>query len=467
MVTSNSIRHPLHVVALPSVAPVGAVCATPSLAHVRRWWLVVIAAAVLVSGGWAVLVREGKRADHPVARATTPPAVPEVTRTPLLGPAPTGAAVPTAAGVRAALSRALANPLLARVAVSVVDVETGTPVLEVAGDRAVVPASTTKLVTAMAALAVLPSDQRLTTRVVAGAGDDVVLVGAGDPTLRGPKSTGAGPRLVDLATQLKRLHRPFGRVLVDDSLFTGPRTGPGWKAGYVTDGDVVPVSALELSDSESTDPALESGRQLAAMIGATGTARGTAPGGAAQLAAVSSAPIPDLVERMLTASDNDLAEALGRHVALATRQPASFAGAAAAIKAAVEPLLPSAGMTLRDASGLSPQNRIQPATLTRLLVLAARDERFGAVLSGMPVAGFDGTLEDRYRKGPTAIAAGEVRAKTGTLTGVSALAGLLRTRDGRLLAFDITADAVPETGSARVPEALDEVATALVQCGCR
>ena len=163
--------------------------------------------------------------------------------------------------------------------------------------------------------------------------------------------------------------------------------------------------------------------------------------------------MPDLVERMLTASDNDLAEALGRHVAIAAGLPATFAGEAAATVAALEPLLsglgvPGSALSLRDASGLSPLNRVQPAALARLLALAARDERFGAVLSGLPVAGFDGTLEDRYREGPTAVAAGQVRAKTGTLTGVSALAGVVRTRDGRLLAFDITADAVPQKGSA-------------------
>lgn len=431
----------------------------------------VIAATVLLAGALGAVLLDPGADGTPDRSGARPAEVPEVTRTPLLPADSDQAATPSDRGLRRALQRALANPLLVRVGLSVVDVQTGQPLIELQGGRPVVPASTVKLLTAMAALTVLPSDQQFVTRVVAGTGADVVLVGGGDPTLRGPKSKGGGARLAELAAQLKQRGGPVGRVVVDDSLFTGPRLGPGWKAGYVSAGDVSPVSALELADTESLDPAMDAGRELAAMIGATSVVRGTAAVGAAELARVSSAAVPDLVERMLTNSDNDLAEALGRHVAIAAALPATFAGEAAATAAALEPLLsglgvPGSALSLRDTSGLSPLDRVQPLALARLLALAARDERFGALLSGLPVAGFDGTLQGRYRKGPTAVAAGQVRAKTGTLTGVSALAGLVRTREGRLLSFDITADAVPEVGSAKVPAALDAVATALAGCGC-
>jgi D-alanyl-D-alanine carboxypeptidase/D-alanyl-D-alanine-endopeptidase (penicillin-binding protein 4) len=121
-------------------------------------------------------------------------------------------------------------------------------------------------------------------------------------------------------------------------------------------------------------------------------------------------------------------------------------------------------VALRDASGLSPQDRVSPAALTALLATAVKDPRFGPVLSGLPVGGFDGTLADRFRSGP---GGGVVRAKTGTLDGVSALAGLVRTRDGRLLAFDVTADGVRHGATARAQRALDRVATVLASCGCR
>jgi len=166
-------------------------------------------------------------------------------------------------------------------------------------------------------------------------------------------------------------------------------------------------------------------------------------------------------------------------VALATGRPASFEGAAQAVREVLGPSLQAAGVSpdavaLVDGSGLSRLNRLQPAAVSRLLARAAADdgsadvERLQPVLSGLPVGGFSGTLEDRYRESAAALpAAGVLRAKTGTLEGVSALAGLLRTADGRLLAFDLTADAVPPGANRQAEAALDALAGALAGCGCR
>jgi D-alanyl-D-alanine carboxypeptidase/D-alanyl-D-alanine-endopeptidase (penicillin-binding protein 4) len=169
-----------------------------------------------------------------------------------------------------------------------------------------------------------------------------------------------------------------------------------------------------------------------------------------------------------------VAEALARQVAIAKGQPATFAGAAAAMAAVLREVLTGLGarpegFALRDGSGLSRLDRVQPAALTRVIAAVAGDgrEQLFPVLSGLPVAGFDGTLEKRYRKGPGLPAAGVVRAKTGTLNGVSALAGLVRTRDGRLLAFDLTAESVPLGWTLRSQVALDRLAAVLAGCGCQ
>lgn len=441
---------------------------------VRKGLVALLAAGVLAGGGAGALVLTDE-GGTPLLPRPEPAASPYPTRGPLLGASRAGAA-PTEAGLLRALGGVLDDPRLgSRLSLSVLDVGTGRALLDLRGDREAVPASTTKLATAAAVLAVLPRDRRFTTTVVAGERPgEVVLVGGGDPTLGGKaRPTGhVGATLDQLARQLRA--RKVQRVLVDDSLFTGPAMGPGWKAGYVDEGSVAPVSALEVdggrrsrkdSEPRASDPAIEAGRQLAALLGASRSVeRVVAPRGARLLARAASPPVQQLVERMLTRSDNDLAEALGRHVALATKRPASFEGESDAVREVLRKL--GVTLDLRDTSGLSRENRVRPAQVARLLARVARDGRFAPLLTGLPVAGFDGTLEERYRKGAARAAAGEVRAKTGTLDGVSALAGYVRTRSGRLLAFDITADGVRLGGTAAAQRALDGIATTLARCGC-
>jgi D-alanyl-D-alanine carboxypeptidase/D-alanyl-D-alanine-endopeptidase (penicillin-binding protein 4) len=421
---------------------------------------------------------------------------PQISRPPLLGAANPVGALPTAAGLRRALAVGLGDRSLGgAVAISVIDADSGRPLLESAAREVVLPASTAKIATAVAALTSLPADQRLSTRVLAGAAPgDVVLVGGGDPTLAGPFTRPGYPspaRIADLAAKagVALAGAPVRRVIVDDSLYAGPILGPGWRPQYVTSGDVAPVMSLMVDGGRTalpplvgpsraprqTDPALAAGRSLARLLGAPGVPviRGRAPSSAKLLAAVQSPTVQQLVEAMLTHSDNDLAEALARQVAMAEGQPPTFAGAAAALRAVLADVLVRVGSTpgavlLSDASGLSRLDRVQPGALTRLLaaVAGADRDRLFPVLSGLPVAGFDGTLERRYRKGPGLPAAGVVRAKTGTLNGVSALAGLVRTRDGRLLAFDFTANSVPLGSTLASQTALDRLAAVLAGCGC-
>jgi serine-type D-Ala-D-Ala carboxypeptidase/endopeptidase (penicillin-binding protein 4) len=455
-------------------------------------------ALTLVAGGATAVVLQDDDGPTPVAEPTREPLPdpePAPSRTPLLEPAGTAedGAEPTAAALAALVDAALADPALGgRLAVSVVDVGAGQVLYERDAAQLLLPASTTKIVTAVAALTTLPNERRLRTTVLAGSEPgEVVVVGAGDTTLASnadAQRSSQDARLDVLAQQVLATvsPAPVTRVLVDDTLYTGSPLGPCWQPNYVPEGNVAPVSALSVDGgrvrpgrpARSTDPALAAGTALASLLARGGpqpaVVRGTAPEGAAELAAVEGPPVSALVERMLATSDNDLAESLARQVALAEGQPASFEGVARALSSAsgrvLEPLgVRAEAVQLVDGSGLSRDNTVAPGALTRLLagVTTGEPGELSPLLTGLPVAGFDGTLSLRYREGPEVPGAGVVRAKTGTLRGVSTLAGVVRTAEGRLLAFALAADAVPQGGNRAAERVLDRLAASFAQCGCR
>ncbi|WP_345143780.1 D-alanyl-D-alanine carboxypeptidase/D-alanyl-D-alanine endopeptidase, partial [Streptomyces mexicanus] len=220
----------------------------------------------------------------------------------------------------------------------------------------------------------------------------------------------------------------------------------------------------------AADPAAAAARAFAGFLQDHGIRTGApapaeATGRAQTLASVSSPPLSDVVERMLTNSDNDIAEALARQTAAATGERPDFAGGARAIAERLARLgLPLTGAAFHDGSGLDRSDKLTADLLTALLREAADPAHPGLrpILTGLPVAGFTGTLADRYTGDG---AAGIVRAKTGTLTGVNTLAGTAVDRDGRLLAFAFLAEDTTDPQAAQ--SALDRAATALAGCGCR
>lgn len=400
---------------------------------------------------------------------------------------------PSAAGLQRALEPLIeAQALGSGVSVDVLDPLTGDHLLSRGPAVPRTPASTAKLLTAAAALSALGPRTRFPTTAVRGARDgQVVLVGGGDVLL----APGAGDRgevnghagLADLAGQTARQVRAGGtrsvRLLLDDRLFSGPTRAPGWSAGDVDDGYVAPVQALAVDAGRLSagsyaeragDPAMRAAKTFAGLLEDRGIAvtgsvrRGAAPARAVRLGRVESAPVTALVEYALTESDNTLAEALGRLVALRAGEPGSFSAAGPAVVAEVGRLgVPVEGAYLADTSGLAGGSLVPARTLTGILALAAGDAepQLRPVLSGLPVAAVSGTLVNRFSAGRDRRARGVVRAKTGTLTGASSLAGTVVDRDGRLLVFAALADGVGSTGAART--ALDRLATALAGCGCR
>jgi D-alanyl-D-alanine carboxypeptidase/D-alanyl-D-alanine-endopeptidase (penicillin-binding protein 4) len=165
-----------------------------------------------------------------------------------------------------------------------------------------------------------------------------------------------------------------------------------------------------------------------------------------------------------------IAENLARQVALATGAPASFSGGAQAVIETLRRLGVSGGISMVDGSGLSPQDAIAPGTLVKILELAVARPGLRSLLAGLPVAGFSGTLSggESVFSGITGPAVGSVRAKTGNLSTVTALAGLAFDASGRVLVFALMADQIPSAGMlAAAAAAIDAAAGALAGCGCR
>jgi serine-type D-Ala-D-Ala carboxypeptidase/endopeptidase (penicillin-binding protein 4) len=443
-----------------------------------------LAVAVAAAGAFTVawFSTDAARSGNHSTGPAFPRAYAAAAGTPASAPTPSDVPVPRPTLVAGALATALRAPALGpHLIAKVVDVASGTVLLDQNASTTSAPASTAKLLTAAAVLAVRRVTDRITTKVVAGPGGRVVLVGGGDPTLSGARA-GTAPlypgaaRISDLAGQLRKAHEPVKGIVVDDSLFSGPSISPAWAPEDVPSFYAGAITAVMADGGRPTPgaygrsatPDLAAGHELAAALGdpALPVSRGSVPAGAQVLATVASAPIGTLIEQMLQESDNVIAECLARQVALAAHQPASFLGAAAAIRSVLRRLGTDPGAGMVDASGLAARDRLSPAGLVGVLRLIAGPTRpaLHTIVSAMPVAGWSGTLADRYIYPNSRGGAGIVRAKTGTLTGVSTLAGLVHDKSGRLLAFAFMADAVPSTYDA--DRALDALAARLAACGC-
>lgn len=397
---------------------------------------------------------------------------------------------PTPDGLADALRPLLKDPALGPVrSASVLDVGSGQQLFAADPTRAVTPASTVKLATAVAALSARGADHRIATRTVRGDGDSVVLVGGGDPTVTAEDldrlAAATAESLKSAAEEdgedgarKDGEARPEVSVRYDTSRYTGTTRhplGPNENLAPVTP---LMVDEGRLDDSthgpapRSTDPAGDAAEAFADRLAKEGVEvtgeprKAEAPAKAEQLAVHRSAPTSSLVERMLTHSDNDIGEALARQTALADGAPADFDGAGDAVRDRLAKLgLPVKGAKIVDGSGLDRTGKVPAELLTRVLALAADPDRpeLRPALTGLPVAGFSGTLDRRYADAERG--AGLVRAKTGTLTGVNTLAGSVVDADGRLLVFAFMTTGTTDREGAQ--KALDKLASSLANCGCR
>jgi len=471
----------------------------------KRHWLVRFSAeiVVLVLLGFAVASYRfdlGERwfGQHPADPATNPSAVlpPEGLRLPGATVAPAIAKPGRAVVVDPGRVAATVQPLLRKrvlgrhFTVLVTDLATGRAVFR-QGPATITPASTTKLVTSTAALESLGPMARFRTSVRwVPSTRQLVLVGGGDPFLASSPRLGRSsyPHRADLqtlaavaVTKLRSMKVGRVRLAFDDSYFSGPAVNPAWPDTYVPEAVVSPISSLWVDEAKApggysflSDPAAGAAQVFRVALRSSGlkvgpqVVRAKAPEGALDVATVSSAPLGEIVERTLEVSDNQAAEVLARHVGLAERQEGSFQAGAAAVLDVVHRLgVPVTGDQLYDGSGLSRNDRLTPESLAAVLRLAESPghPQLRQVFTGLPVAGFTGSLQYRFDKGPSA-ARGRVRAKTGTLTGVHGLAGVADDVSGGRMAFVLVADRVAPAKELEAQTLIDRIAGALGACTC-
>jgi serine-type D-Ala-D-Ala carboxypeptidase/endopeptidase (penicillin-binding protein 4) len=373
------------------------------------------------------------------------------------------AAPPAAAITQAALGRAAAREM-ARIGphagALIRDLDTGRDLYGRRADVARSPASVQKLYTTSTTLLRFGPDATFTTAVLGtGALDatgvwrgDLVLRGGGDPTL---SSWG----LSSLASQVTAtgIRRVAGRLLGDETLFDALRGSASTRGRYDPwMGGVLGGLTVSRGWARDGRPATEAARRLAKALRArgvkvTGGARaGLTPPGARPVAGLASPPVGTLIRLTNVPSDNFLAETLLKDLG------SRFGGAGTSAAGAAVVRAQAASFGLRpavvDGSGLSRADRTSPRQVVGLLA-GMHAQPVAAIFEGsLALAGRTGTIARRMRG---SVAQDRCRAKTGTLTGVSALAGICRAAGGHAIAF-----AVLTTGSAlwRAHRAQDRIA---------
>lgn len=324
-----------------------------------------------------------------------------------------------------------------------------------------IPASTMKLVTSAGALLEFGPAHRFSTRLLADdrtvlAGRTLVgrvyLKGGGDPVLA--TRSYAGRYLGARATPIASLVRPVrargvrlirGPIIADEHLFDARRLGPGWPSYYRAYSS--PLSALVTNQNYSgnaraayvSSPPIAAAQRVKAALKGVGVSQvggltvGVTPPSARQIGSAVSPPLPVILRAMNLASDNFIAETLtkgiGAHGA-GDGTTTAGTGRTAAILTARGVLGP--GDRLADGSGLSRGNRLAASSLVRLIADADGDPTWGPALISSLARGGEGTLIRRFTSGP---ATTRVRAKTGYLNGVSAMAGRVVSRGGERYAF--------------------------------
>ena len=332
----------------------------------------------------------------------------------------------------------------ASISIKVVAVETGEVVYEKNSHKLHHPASTTKLFTAATALAKLGSDYQFETTLYSDTivkGEvlgNIYLKGRADPVLQPQDIVKLGDALLEAGVKSIQ-----GYIVVDETYLDAIWEGPGWMRDdrplWIS-----PLSIREVKPNANTmSRALACGHLLKTALTEKGIhvpdkiVSGTVPSDARSIAKHLSPPLTDILRLMNKPSDNWIAELVFKTIgAEVMGEPGTWKKGREAIAEFLGEIMDEPPIhRFVDGSGLSRYNLLNAELLTRLLVHIYHNfEVMPEFLASLPIAGVDGTLKNRMQ----GVSAEKVlRAKTGTLSGVSALAGYTVSADDEVFAFGI------------------------------
>ena len=347
------------------------------------------------------------------------------------------------------LDSLLADPLFetTQVGLMVYDLQGDSVLFQHQARQLMRPASTMKLVTAITALDRLGGDYEYQTRfcysgTLSGATlkGNLYVIGGFDPTLTAD----------DVATMVESIREQGvdtirGNLVADRTMKETLDYGEGWC--WDDDNPMLIPLTIGRKDIFMTTFKRELQRQGVVLVGGQ-LQEAPAPSNVRTLSTYRHA-IDVILERMLKDSDNFYAESMFYQTAASSGRKLAKATEARNITRQLIKRLGLGGEQYRiaDGSGLSLYNYVSPELLVRLLIHAYRTpDILKHLMPALPIAGVDGTLKKRMIDTP---AYDNVKAKTGTVTGISALAGYLTTADGRPLCFAIINQGVMRSADGR------------------
>ncbi|EJX10020.1 D-alanyl-D-alanine carboxypeptidase/D-alanyl-D-alanine-endopeptidase [gut metagenome] len=359
------------------------------------------------------------------------------------------------------LDSLMGDPLLqeGQLGLCVYDLTDGSLVFEHGMWQRMRPASTMKIVTAVTALSLLGANYEYATGLYLKGrqeGDrwlgDVCVHGGFDPLF-----DQAGVKAFVGALYSRGIRRIEGNIVLDLSLKDDKRLGWGW----CWDDDDPVLSPLLCNGKDNFSLRLTNQLRLKQITFKGEVVQGRIPEGAEQIEC-SITPLESVLQPMMKNSDNLMAESMFYQIGAQSKMAyADRNQAVRYIRRMVKDQLqldPDA-YQFADGSGLSQYNYVTPQLLVSCLEYAYRNEKiFPAFYASLPIAGIDGTLKNRMRK---TSAFNNVRAKTGTVTGICSLAGYVTTGHGHLLAFAIINQG--QKYSAKARNFQDKVCTLLAE----